>query len=245
MVEADTCSAPEPESVSESLWPFDFIPFTNSYRTRHKLTNRSRVPLIYLLSGSLLAVVFAAQLFVSRDTTTATPPDLQTATPVATTYSPFGDSVYRQEAYFDQLAPGEQCKPKNILSAELPTSREPYNMARRGSLADEVVQVAQLFSYPPEEVNKGVKAFIQQMDEGLEKQGTMMSQIPTYVTNVPNGTEKVELVHSYRGCSKLILYRASIWLLTWVEPTFGSVPSSCTGIPLSRYSRPRSPCLDR
>lgn len=27
--------------------------------------------------------------------------------------------------------------------------------------------------------------------EGLEKDGTSLSQIPTYVTGVPNGTEKV------------------------------------------------------
>jgi len=29
------------------------------------------------------------------------------------------------------------------------------------------------------------------IDEGLEKNATTMSQIPTYVTAVPNGTEKV------------------------------------------------------
>lgn len=29
------------------------------------------------------------------------------------------------------------------------------------------------------------------IDEGLKKTGTEMSQIPTYVTAVPNGTEKV------------------------------------------------------
>ncbi len=28
-------------------------------------------------------------------------------------------------------------------------------------------------------------------DEGLEKDGTSLSQIPTYVTGVPKGTEKV------------------------------------------------------
>jgi hexokinase len=31
-------------------------------------------------------------------------------------------------------------------------------------------------------------------DEGLQKSGTTMSQIPTYVTAVPNGTEKVSLM---------------------------------------------------
>ena len=39
-------------------------------------------------------------------------------------------------------------------------------------------------------MNRGVKAFIEQMDEGLGKTGAQMSQIPTYVTAVPNGTEK-------------------------------------------------------
>ena len=29
------------------------------------------------------------------------------------------------------------------------------------------------------------------LDEGLRKDGTSLSQIPTYVTGVPNGTEKV------------------------------------------------------
>lgn len=29
------------------------------------------------------------------------------------------------------------------------------------------------------------------IDEGLQKNATTMSQIPTYVTAVPNGTEKV------------------------------------------------------
>ena len=31
------------------------------------------------------------------------------------------------------------------------------------------------------------------IDDGLEKNATDMSQIPTYVTAVPNGTEKVSL----------------------------------------------------
>ena len=32
------------------------------------------------------------------------------------------------------------------------------------------------------------------LEEGLEKDGTSLSQIPTYVTAVPNGTEKVGLI---------------------------------------------------
>ncbi|KPI41436.1 Glucokinase [Cyphellophora attinorum] len=58
------------------------------------------------------------------------------------------------------------------------------------ALTEEVNRVAALFEYGPEDLNKGVKEYIRQMNEGLEKQGTMLSQIPTYVTNVPNGTEK-------------------------------------------------------
>ncbi|KAK3389127.1 hypothetical protein B0T20DRAFT_363569 [Sordaria brevicollis] len=48
------------------------------------------------------------------------------------------------------------------------------------------------FDYSDEDVNKGVEEFLRQMitAEGLEKDGTSMSQIPTYVTAVPNGTEK-------------------------------------------------------
>ena len=30
------------------------------------------------------------------------------------------------------------------------------------------------------------------IDEGLQQHGTTLSQIPTYVTAVPNGTEKVD-----------------------------------------------------
>lgn len=58
-------------------------------------------------------------------------------------------------------------------------------------LASEAQRVAAEFEYSADDVNKGVQEFIAEMSEGLEKQGTFMSQIPTYVTNVPNGTEKV------------------------------------------------------
>jgi hexokinase len=59
------------------------------------------------------------------------------------------------------------------------------------ALAEAAKRIAAEFDYPAEEVRKGVKEFIREMDEGLEKQGTTMSQIPSYVTAVPNGTEKV------------------------------------------------------
>ncbi len=58
------------------------------------------------------------------------------------------------------------------------------------ALAVAAERVAAEFEYSKEDVNRGVQAFIQQMDEGLGKKGATMSQIPTYVTAVPNGTEK-------------------------------------------------------
>ncbi|KAH0375530.1 putative glucokinase, partial [Aureobasidium melanogenum] len=61
---------------------------------------------------------------------------------------------------------------------------------RNMGLAQEAARVAAEFEYSDAQVNKAVKEFIRQMDEGLEKSGTSISQIPTYVTAVPNGTEK-------------------------------------------------------
>ncbi|TKA64706.1 hypothetical protein B0A55_10096 [Friedmanniomyces simplex] len=58
------------------------------------------------------------------------------------------------------------------------------------ALAAAAERVAAEFEYPKEDVNRGVQQFIKQMDEGLSKQGATLSQIPTYVTAVPNGTEK-------------------------------------------------------
>lgn len=79
------------------------------------------------------------------------------------------------------------------------------------ALMAEVKRVAAEFEFTDEDVNRSVKEFIAEMskcspgflpagdgletdghvDEGLEKNATTMSQIPTYVTAVPNGTEKV------------------------------------------------------
>ncbi|KAL8648935.1 MAG: hypothetical protein Q9210_004699 [Variospora velana] len=57
-------------------------------------------------------------------------------------------------------------------------------------LIEDARNVAREFELSSEDVNKGVKEFIRQMDEGLQETGKSMSQIPTYVTAVPNGTEK-------------------------------------------------------
>ncbi|CAA9960137.1 Hexokinase [Pyrenophora teres f. maculata] len=61
---------------------------------------------------------------------------------------------------------------------------------RSMALADQAKRVAAEFDFSDDALNKAVKEFIREMDEGLGKEGTEMSQIPTYVTAVPNGTEK-------------------------------------------------------
>lgn len=46
------------------------------------------------------------------------------------------------------------------------------------------------FEYGKEDVRKATRHFIKQMNEGLQRDGATMGQIPSYVTSVPNGTEK-------------------------------------------------------
>ncbi|KAF2465965.1 uncharacterized protein BDR25DRAFT_294582 [Lindgomyces ingoldianus] len=61
---------------------------------------------------------------------------------------------------------------------------------RSMALAEQAKRVAAEFEFGQEDVRKAVKEFIREMNEGLERDGTELSQIPTYVTAVPNGTEK-------------------------------------------------------
>ncbi|KAI0394480.1 glucokinase [Xylariaceae sp. FL0594] len=58
------------------------------------------------------------------------------------------------------------------------------------ALVEETKRIVAQFDYTDDDVNKGVQEFLRQMNEGLQKDGTSISQIPTYVTGVPNGTEK-------------------------------------------------------
>ncbi|KAJ5887440.1 Glucokinase [Penicillium taxi] len=58
------------------------------------------------------------------------------------------------------------------------------------SLVEEATRIALQFDYPAEQVQRGVAEYIRQSDEGLAKEGATLSQIPTFVTAVPNGTEK-------------------------------------------------------
>jgi len=61
-------------------------------------------------------------------------------------------------------------------------------------ILDEAKRIAHLFDYPAEQVYRGVTEYIRQSDEGLTQENTTLSQIPTFVTSVPNGTEKVRFL---------------------------------------------------
>ncbi|TQN70041.1 Glucokinase, partial [Colletotrichum shisoi] len=58
------------------------------------------------------------------------------------------------------------------------------------ALEAETTRVVDQFELSDAYVNRAIKEFLGQMHDGLQKDGTSMSQIPTYVTGVPNGTEK-------------------------------------------------------
>lgn len=59
------------------------------------------------------------------------------------------------------------------------------------AILEEATRIARQFDYPNDQVQRGVDEYIHQMDEGLTREHTTLSQIPTFVTSVPDGTEKV------------------------------------------------------
>lgn len=83
------------------------------------------------------------------------------------------------------------------------------------TLVEEAERIARHFDYPPNEVQRSVKEYIREIDEGLAQEGSTLSQIPTFVTSVPNGTEKVRFAWSTsRRNSDNRSNRACIWL--WI-----------------------------
>jgi hypothetical protein len=62
-------------------------------------------------------------------------------------------------------------------------------------------------------------------EEGLKINGTDMSQIPTFVTGVPDGTEKVRELVSWK-CRSTNMFRVYTSLLTSVEQTSECAPFS-------------------
>ncbi|KAF2149752.1 hypothetical protein K461DRAFT_314856 [Myriangium duriaei CBS 260.36] len=138
---------------------------------------RPGFPHFYLFSILIALALLAVQLPW---------PDLQLRSPLVTTPS----SQQPLSAPRPQRNPFTQdsiC----IVPPDPPSSGSLYNTAPRDmALAREAQKVAAEFEYSAKDVNNGVKEFIRQMHEGLGKSGAQMSQIPTYVTAVPNGTEK-------------------------------------------------------
>lgn len=63
--------------------------------------------------------------------------------------------------------------------------------AMSSPLLAEATRIAREFDYPAAQVQRGVAEYIRQSNEGLAQENTTLSQIPTFVTAVPNGTEKV------------------------------------------------------
>lgn len=142
-----------------------------------------KLPLLYVLSAVVLCLCFLIPSIFPTESSRPGPRYIVKQKEL----DPFGDSVYRQESYYEQLEPGTECKPKSVFSSELYQTPALANMA----LEKEAKRMAAEFEYTKDDLNKGVKEFLAEMEEGLEKQGTHLSQIPTYVTAVPNGTEKV------------------------------------------------------
>jgi hypothetical protein len=104
---------------------------------------------------------------------------------------------------------------------------------------DEAARIAREFDYPAEEVQRGVKEYIREMEEGLSKEGATLSQIPTYVTSVPNGTEKVPQSHPHGHCRAArhnaddASRRASTWPWILAAPTSACAQLISMGTPPS------------
>ena len=150
------------------------------------MSHYPRVSPIHLLSALVLLIVIFFQVFNSTQ-------QLFDLRPV-TRQDNLPIEVLRQPALESHV---DQC-------SNTPIFYEPHGVCRPSKMAliKEAQRIAAEFEYSTAEVNRGVKAFIHQMDEGLSKKGATMSQIPTYVTAVPNGTEKVEshLLFWYNRC---------------------------------------------
>ncbi|KAI9056018.1 hypothetical protein LZ554_000950 [Drepanopeziza brunnea f. sp. 'monogermtubi'] len=72
----------------------------------------------------------------------------------------------------------------------VPFQSSPISKPHTMALQAATQKVVKEFTLPDEDLQKIVKEFIWEMKEGLEKNDTTMAQIPTYVTAVPDGTEK-------------------------------------------------------
>ena len=113
---------------------------STDFKLSPKLSRRPYFTPTQLLSFVVLLLVLAIQVFKSPSTIFEVPLE----------------EIYIRQGTLEGPAP--VCREEDLFSAPLPISR-PYKMA----LLEEAKRVAGQFDYPPEELNKGVKAFIQQM----------------------------------------------------------------------------------
>ncbi|KAI3329647.1 glucokinase [Ustulina deusta] len=111
--------------------------------------------------------------------------DIKATYPHIFTSYPFSRTISSPPAI---VVDGAVCESPHPFATLPPISLAPSNM--ENSLVEETKRIAAQFDYTDDDVNKGVREFLRQMNEGLQKDGTSLSQIPTYVTGVPNGTEK-------------------------------------------------------
>src|ERR1700760_4245255 len=112
------------EAQDLTLWQrsLSWIPGTRQHKVHGKLRSQSPVPLLYSVSGLLVLVILLIQIFGPRALYPRSPAPTRVDEPSRNVFDPFGDSVYRQEAYFDLLEPGTQCRPKTPFSSDLPVT---------------------------------------------------------------------------------------------------------------------------
>ena len=157
------------------------LPLNKYLKTKAKLSTKSNSYSLYILPAFILFLTIVIQFFNLKDPVVYRPQPTRRR-PVLPV------ELYNQLADPERFRNFGQCENYPIFGDPFPVCR-PSEMA----LLKEAQRIAAEFEYSDQHVNEAVKEFIKQMDEGLERQGTTMSQIPTYVTAVPNGTEKVAL----------------------------------------------------
>lgn len=79
---------------------------------------------------------------------------------------------------------------QGLLDPEQIFSICPSKMA--SAVLEEAKRISAGFEYSTEELNKGVEEFLREMEVGLSREDSGLSQIPSYITSVPDGTEKVQ-----------------------------------------------------
>ena len=178
---------PPPFVSSSSSTPQSTSPSRIGSNKQHRLSRRSPLSSIQIVSFALVIFALVLQFLLPWRS------DPQKTTTTSSSYysSREHENLYHNLRRFDEL-PNRQCLVKHPLIPEEPVCQpSPYDpLYEKMAPLEQAQQIAKEFDYSAEDVNRGVKEFITQMGEGLGRNGATMAQIPTYVTAVPNGTEK-------------------------------------------------------